>query len=140
MQRSIWKYTQLLFLALLFACQPSDQPSNVDVNASYSPNEDLGMLFHDVQMAQIFSDSKTFVDSDPLRPAAEIVTEYMEKKDEPGFSLGEFVSANFRKPMPRGADYVPDTTKSFTEILTEKWDYLTRSPDEKSYSSLIPLP
>lgn len=140
MQRSIWKYTQLLFLALLFACQPSDQPSNVDVNASYSPNEDLGMLFHDVQMAQIFSDSKTFVDSDPLRPAGEIVAEYMEKKDQPGFSLGEFVSANFRGPKPRGADYVPDTTKSFTEILTEKWDYLTRSPDEKTYSSLIPLP
>lgn len=128
-------------LFLFVACQQSpDRVAGVDVNQVYRPDEDLGELFHDVQMAGIFPDSKTFVDSDPLRPAADIRADYEEQKGTAGFSLEDFVKKNFRTPQARGADYVPDTAKSFATLLTEKWDYLTRTPDEKSYSSLIPLP
>ncbi len=141
MQRPLLKPLHFFLLVYLFvACQPAVERSAVDVNAQYIPSEDLGILFHDVQMAQVFPDSKTFVDSDPLRPASEIAAEYLEIKSQPDFSLEAFVKANFKKPEPKGAGYVLDTTKSFSEVLTEKWDYLTRSPDERSYGSLIPLP
>lgn len=140
MKRYLFQPAYALFFSLLIACQPSAETADVNVNDIYRPDEDLGQLFHDVQMAQVFPDSKTFVDSDPLRPAAVIVEEYVERKDEAGFDLEAFVKANFRKPEPKGAGYEPDTTKAFGDILTEKWDYLTRSPDERTYSSLIPLP
>lgn len=136
---------RLLFIIasswLLVRCQSSKESiSAVDVHALYQPHEDLEELFHDVQMARIFPDSKTFVDCDPLRPASEILVSYREQKDAEGFDLSAFVDKNFRTPEAKGADYTPDTTQSFYAILTEKWDYLTRTPDEQEYGTLIPLP
>lgn len=132
----------ILLPLVLAGCQAPQEnaSSGVDATALYQPQDDLGELFHDVQMARIFPDSKTFVDCDPLRPASEIVADYQEQKNREDFDLAAFVEKNFRKPEPKGAGYTPDTTKTFYNILTEKWDYLTRTPDEQEYGTLIPLP
>jgi len=125
----------------LGGCQSAKETQPItDSTGAYYPHEDLGQLFHDVQTGGVFPDSKTFVDSDPLSPASEIAAKYLLEKDKPGFVLATFVADNFKKPEPKGANYKPDSTLAFNDILTAKWDYLTRSPDEALYGSLIPLP
>lgn len=53
----------LLFLFIGFAaCTQNQETGNDDY---YLPWEELGELFHDVQMEGIFPDSKTFVDYTP---------------------------------------------------------------------------
>lgn len=140
MRRIMQTISVLGFFFLFFACQPTEDAVSDSPTGLYRPDKDLGPLFHDVQMAAVFPDSKTFADCDPLQPAEEIAADYQREKDKPGFDLTAFVSRHFRVPAPRGGDYVPDTSKPLELILNEKWDYLTRSPDEQHYGSLIPLP
>ena len=110
-------------------------------NALYDPPRDLGPLFHDVQMAGVLPDSKTFVDARPLLPPAQIVARYAAAKDSAGFSLAAFVQRNFELPRPVGGDVGRDTTQSMEEHIRALWPVLTRHPDSPDpRSSLIPLP
>ena len=61
--------------------------------AIYDASRDLGPLFHDVQMARVFPDSKTFVDSRPRSAPEEIAALYLSERAKPGFDLKAFVSA-----------------------------------------------
>lgn len=143
MVRSTWfvlSVGSLWLSLLLFSCQEKKEVPGLASADRYRPEKDLGILFHDVQMAAIFPDSKTFADCDPLESAEAIAAAYLREKEKTGFDLYAFVQAHFRIPAPRGGDYVPDTSKSLELILNEKWDYLTRSPDEQHAGSLIPLP
>lgn len=78
-------------LALAVAgCQrsaPSAAPSAAPA-VRYHPAHDLGPLFHDVQMAALFADSKTFVDARALQPPPEIAERCAAEKGRAGFSLG----------------------------------------------------
>ena len=110
-------------------------------DALYDPARDLGPLFHDVQMAAVFPDSKTFVDARPLSAPAEIVARYAAAKDGSGFDLKRFVAENFEAPKLAGAEFTTDTTRTMEEHIRELWPVLTRhadAPDPRS--SLIPLP
>ena len=58
--------------ASALACAPTSQPGatlqherSTDIERLYEPSRDLGQLFHDVQMARIYPDRKTFVDARP---------------------------------------------------------------------------
>src|SRR5690606_7655155 len=64
----------------------------------YDPAADLGALFHDVQLARVFDDSKTFVDARPLEAPAEIAARYLDARDDVGFDLERFVERNFALP------------------------------------------
>jgi alpha,alpha-trehalase len=111
------------------------------VDALYDPSRDLGPLFHDVQMAAVFPDSKTFVDARPLSDPAEIVSRYNAAKNSAGFDLKAFVAQNFEAPKLAGAEFTTDTTRTMEEHIRELWPVLTRhadAPDPRS--SLIPLP
>ena len=73
--------------ASALACAPASQPGapsqqerSRDVERLYEPSRDLGQLFHDVQMARIYPDGKTFVDARPLMDPAEIVKSYNASK------------------------------------------------------------
>ena len=46
----------------------------------YNPARDLGPLFHDVQMARVFDDSKTFVDATPRAAPADIAARYLASR------------------------------------------------------------
>ena len=107
----------------------------------YLPPRDLGALFHDVQTARLFPDSKTFVDARPLRAPAEIVALYAAERGAAGFSLRAFVDRHFEPPRPAGGDFHTDTTRTMEEHIRALWPALTRAADRPDpRSSLLPLP
>jgi alpha,alpha-trehalase len=126
------------------AVAPPDAPVAAAARAAdslYDPSRDLGPLFHDVQMAAVFPDSKTFVDARPLAAPAAIVERYAAEKGSPGFDLKAFVARNFEAPRPAGGEFVTDTTRTMEEHIRELWPVLTRHADAPDpHSSLIPLP
>lgn len=134
-------------LSLAVACGHATTPANAPVVASpstaglYDPAHDLGALFADAQLAGIFPDSKTFVDSRPRRPAAQIAADYANQKGNAGFSIKAFVDSNFE--MPKAAGAVNSTERAATVELHVKslWPALTREADVADpQSSLVPLP
>ena len=106
----------------------------------YKPWEDLGELFHDVQVSGMFLDSKTFVDCTPKRDPNSILMDYRVLKEGEDFSLNDFVSENFDLPEEPPAIEV-DVTKPMVKHLSVHWSSLTRSSQEPpEYSTIIPLP
>src|SRR5215218_8081207 len=109
--------------------------------AGYDPARALGQLFHDVQTARVFPDSKTFVDSRPRRDPAEVAEAYAREKGAPGFSLDAFVRANFDLPGAAGGNVRSDTAQSMEAHIRALWPALTRAADRPDpRSSHIPLP
>jgi alpha,alpha-trehalase len=100
---------------------------------------DLPFLFNDVQLQKVFPDGKTFVDCLPKDTPEVINAKYLQQKDKPGFSLKDFVLANFVLPVPHSSNYNSDTSKTVAENINILWDVLTRKPDREG-GSLIPLP
>ena len=131
----------LLALALT-ACAPRATPSASIVPANvYDPPRDLGALFHDVQMARVFPDSKTFVDAVPRQAPAEIVRIYNAEKTRQDFSLATFVRDHFVAPAPVGVAFKTDTTRSMEDHIRDLWPVLTRPADSaRTRSTLLPLP
>jgi alpha,alpha-trehalase len=109
--------------------------------ALYDPSRDLGPLFHDVQTAGVFEDSKTFVDARPLLPPAEAAARYAAARGSAGGSLRAFVERHFELPQAVGAGFRADTSRSMEAHVRALWPVLTRQPDAPDpRSSLIPLP
>jgi alpha,alpha-trehalase len=107
----------------------------------YDASRDLGQLFHDVQMARVFPDSKTFVDARPRSEPAEIVARYASERTRPGFDLAAFVHQHFEAPRPAAEGARSDTTQSMEAHIRGLWPSLTRRADSADpRSSLIPLP
>lgn len=110
----------------------------------YDPAHDLGPLFPDVQLAEVFPDSKTFPDAVPRAAPSTIVTAYDSARGAPGFGLRAFVARWFDPPQAAGEGYRSDTTASMEAHIQTLWTVLTRTPaartDSVTRSSLIPLP
>lgn len=120
---------------LFFSCSRSAQRAD----KYYEPWKSLGGLYQDVEMGEIFTDSKTFADCVPKRDPAEIAAAYEKEKTLPEFDLTKFVAENFQIPEVPTATY--ESKGTFREHLTTHWDYLTRQRgDSLLYSTLIPLP
>lgn len=135
----------LAMLVLLVGCQSAPAPPSATVAvapaALYEPSRDLGPLFHDVQMARVFPDGKTFVDARPRRDPSEIVRQYEARRSAPGFDLKAFVAEHFEAPAPIGGDYRSDSSRTMEEHIRALWPVLTRPADRPdARSSLIPLP
>src|SRR4051812_34176992 len=70
-------------LSLGVACRsttPPAAPSAAPQTAVYEPSRALNGLFHDVQLAGVFPDSKTFVDARPLEAPAQITAAYAAER------------------------------------------------------------
>lgn len=107
----------------------------------YDPAADLGALFHDVQLARVFDDSKTFVDARPLEAPAVIAARYLDARDDAGFDLARFVERNFAAPAAPNGAYTTDSTRSMEQHIRALWPVLTRAADSThAYGTLIPLP
>ncbi|MGQ0646430.1 MAG: alpha,alpha-trehalase TreA [Gemmatimonadaceae bacterium] len=136
----------LLMTIVLGACEAPSRDraagGTTTVPASgYDPSHALGPLFHDVQMAALFPDSKTFADARPVRPPEEIGARYAAARDSAGFVLWSFVDANFVLPGAAGEGYRGDSTHTMEQHIRALWPVLTRPPDTADpHSSLIPLP
>ncbi len=125
-------------VGLFGACQSGEVDRAV---ARYDPSRDLGPLFHNVQMARLFSDSKTFVDARPLMATDEIRALYTDARAVSGFDLTTFVQQHFELPQPFGASFRSDISRSMEAHVRALWPGLVRSPDATDESSsLIPLP
>ncbi len=99
------------------------------MNPQASPDELYGPLFHDVQMSDLFADSKTFVDAVSRQEPAQIVVWYEAQKNEAGFDLGAFVEAHFDLPEAPANDFVTDPTLTTVEHIHRLWPHLTRPGD-----------
>ncbi|MEO8853801.1 MAG: alpha,alpha-trehalase TreF [Ginsengibacter sp.] len=99
----------------------------------------LGELFKRVQMENIFSDNKTFVDCTPNSPLSSIQHRYEVEKNKPGFNLVDFVNENFTEPKAISSGFKTVEGTSINEHIGKLWDVLTRNPEE-SNNSLISLP
>ncbi|GAB3555597.1 alpha,alpha-trehalase TreF [Spirosoma fluminis] len=113
----------------------------VDYTPIQSPDELFGELFQDVQLGNVFPDSKTFVDCIPKLAPADIVALYNSEKTKPDFSLKAFVDKYFMLPSQPAGDYVSDTTVSTQAHINGLWDQLTRPADPHvAGSSRLSLP
>ena len=101
--------------------------------------EILGELYTDVQMQQVFADSKYFVDCLPIGPPAAITNAYLDEKGKPGFNLKHFVATHFTWPPEIVTGYTSGN-KPIVQHLQDLWNVLTRQPSENAEGTLIPLP
>ncbi|MEO8620405.1 MAG: alpha,alpha-trehalase TreF [bacterium] len=133
----------LAAFAVTTGCHPSTPTAGAPVIAStlYDPAHDLGPLFHDVQLARVFPDSKTFVDAKARSSPSDIAARYTAAKATPGFDLRVFVEQNFEAPRAAGEGVRSDTSQSMESHIASLWPALTRPADPVDpRSSLIPLP
>ncbi|MEP6750805.1 MAG: alpha,alpha-trehalase TreA [Bacteroidota bacterium] len=108
-----------------------------------TPDKIYGKFFHDVQMARIFPDSKTFVDCTPKKSPAEIVATYHKLTSNPAirFSIKLFTDENFTLPVTPQLNYITKE-KDIVAHIKNLWSVLKRNPDSAVVegSSLLPLP
>ena len=115
--------------------------ARVAPSALYDPARDLGPLFHDIQLARVYPDSKTLVDAKPLGAPSDIVARYAAVKGSSGFDIKAFTAQNFEAPRAAGEGVRTDTLMSMEEHIRALWPSLTRPADAAdARSSLVPLP
>ena len=137
-QHDLARFGVAAALVLAIACRAVSPLAPADL---YDPARDLGPLFHDVQLARVYPDSKTFVDSRPRSAPSEISARYTAAKTARGFDLRAFVEQNFEAPRAAGEGARSDTSQSMEEHIRALWPALTRPADPVDpRSSLIPLP
>ncbi|MFM0339679.1 alpha,alpha-trehalase TreF [Paraburkholderia fungorum] len=119
-----------------------EPPSQASPVVPVPPSEQYATLYRDVELAHLFPDSKTFADMVPLSPPAQIATAYDAAKQQPGFSLGDFVKRNFILPTRTARQYVSDPNQNVVGHIDTLWNVLRREPDAtpSPWSSLLPLP
>jgi alpha,alpha-trehalase len=104
------------------------------------PSQIYGELFQRVQTERLFPDSKTFADAIAKVESAEILRRYQAAKDQPGFSLRDFVNENFVIPAPAGGDFRTTPREEIRAHVDRLWAALTREPRESTgESSLLPM-
>ncbi len=149
-------YQYLFLLLFITACIPEAKDgSNAKYDSYYQPWYSLEELFHDVQLAGVYPDSKTFVDCTPKRNPTEILSDYRIQKVKEGFDLKSFVLDNFNDPAdPTSGEQAKikiDTSicvgcsdpgdKVIGQHLNFLWNHLTRQASEKEgETTLISLP
>jgi len=126
-------------------------PQPASATAPRPPSDLYGQLYRDVELAQVFADSKTFADMLPKEPPAQIVAAYADfQKQNANVSdpaarkaaLTQFVNRYFSPPTHAQDNYVSDPNQDVVAHIDTLWNVLLRKPDTKMnpYSSLLPLP
>ena len=148
----------LLVLAFIAGCQPTPTTpdSRLPAPESQIPNPDsrphgseryatpaelYGELFVRVQLGEVYSDSKTFVDALPVRAPGEIMQEYEGVKARPDFDLRSFATSRFVAQQSDAATYRTIPGQDVREHIDRLWSVLERKPDDqRPYSSRLALP
>ena len=106
-----------------------------------TPADRYQELFVAVQMNEIFSDSKTFVDCVPRHDPEHILREYRAHCAREDFNLRQFVLDNFTAEEAPPDCFVANRELSLAEHIDRLWDVLTRRPRKHpKRSSLLALP
>ncbi len=127
---------RLLIYIVLFLVSACHKPEPINWQQIFASS-----LFHDVQMAAIFPDSKTFPDCTPRTSWDEIISLYEKEKNKPDFDLKTFVGSHFILPDRPESNFISDTTVTLEEHIKNLWPRLTRPADEARHQSTrIALP
>jgi alpha,alpha-trehalase len=127
------------------------QSASTTASQPRPPSDLYGQLYRDVELAQVFADSKTFADMLPNEPPARIVAAYgdFQKQNanvtDPAArktALMQFVNRYFSPPPHAQDTYVSDPNQDVIAHIDTLWNVLLRKPDSNAnpYSSLLPLP
>jgi alpha,alpha-trehalase len=112
-----------------------------DASAGYDAARDLGPLFHDLQLARVFQDSKTLVDARPLDAPPALLARYVAEQKTPGFSLAQFAERWFAPPPAAPTVQGSAGSATMEQHIEDLWPMLTRAADKADpRSTLIPLP
>ncbi len=130
-------FSTLLLTACRQAAPTTGQP---ETKTHLSPEERYGELFVDVQMGELFPDSKTFVDCTPKASTDDILAAYAHQKLQPEFDLRAFVEEQFILPKQYASGFESDTSRTAAEHINVLWDVLTRKADDASTGTLLTLP
>ncbi len=104
---------------------------------------ELGELFHETQLHNVFPDGKTFPDCIPLKNLDHIREQYEAEKNTTGFDLKTFVLQYFQPPQETAAAYESDAHLAVEKHIENLWTVLQRKTtgDESlPGDSLIRLP
>ncbi|MBB4153447.1 alpha,alpha-trehalase [Sphingomonas jinjuensis] len=106
-----------------------------------SPAQRFGRFYHDVEMARLYPDSKTFADAQPRRPDAAILAAYQACAcADDKAKLKAFVEANFQLPVTPAAP-PPARQLPLAQHIDALWPQLTRTlPTVPAGSSALTLP
>ena len=128
--------------ATLAAAPMSARGQAVGPDYPTPPSIEYGTLYSAVQLAPVFTDSKTFPDLVPSNTPQAIVTAFQSMQTQPGFDLALFVAANFDGPIPAGPDVQPARPgTTLLAYVSSLWSVLTQTTRTvPAYSTLLPLP
>ena len=136
--KSFAAFLILLLIVFTQSCKEQTcQPLNEEL---YYPSQELGELFHDVQMSNIFVDGKTFVDYIPKCSPESIRKIYNQQKNQSDFNLEEFIAEYFNTYPKPDEKIIDHKNISMEDYLNLQWDNLTRYPDTTYLGSFLPIP
>lgn len=120
----------------------AESPASAQTESDRSPSELYGDLFVEVQMRQLFSDSKTFADAIARRAPSSIMDRYQVERGQRTFDLRRFVQEEFELPKRPDSDFQTAPGVPLRDHIRALWPILTRPRDHLSAlpSSRIPLP
>ncbi|MCF1192867.1 alpha,alpha-trehalase TreF [Mangrovimonas sp. AS39] len=138
------KYLIWIPIFLFLSCKEEPKSSKKATSPSTElvfPEQQLGDLFVEIQLAEIFPDSKTFVDATALDSYDAILKDYQQKRTNGNLDLESFVHRYFEVPKVNDLHFKTDTTNSASEHIERLWPVLTKVKDSVGLrNSLIPLP
>ena len=106
-----------------------------------TPADVYGELFEQVQLEAVFPDSKAFVDALPKRAPEQILEEYRQQRQQPGFDLKKFVGERFEAPPNVAADFRTVAGQDVRQHIDALWKVLERNPeDQRPHTSRLSLP
>ncbi len=122
----------------LLAVAPVHAVAPAASSTAATPHELYGELFIAVQMGRVFGDGKSFVDARPRVAPAQIRARFEAERRLPGFSLADFVHAQFVLP---GHDTPVGPRLGIREHIRALWPLLVREHRQaQDGDSLLPLP
>jgi len=126
--KPIW-LLQITLLCSLFAVAQPNTPAKL-----------YPELFKAVQMQQVYTDGKTFVDASPLKSSAVINQLYSLSKDKVGFNLKDFTHTCFKVPAQNSIVYRSNIAAGIRAHIDTLWTVLQHVADTVKGTTLIPLP
>ncbi len=105
-----------------------------------SPAQLYPGLFEQVQMQQVYTDGKTFVDAKPKAAPENIMNVYRTEHTKPGFNLKNFAHRYFDVPAASSTGYRSNVAAGARKHIDTLWRVLQHVADTVKGTSLLPLP
>ncbi|WP_053992383.1 alpha,alpha-trehalase TreF [Mangrovimonas sp. TPBH4] len=130
---------------LLWSCKEEATsivlPSEAQKVSYQPPSALLKDLFVEVQLSDVFGDSKTFVDCTAELPYDSILGIYHREKTLHNFRLDNYVNRYFIRPEVQQRSFGYDSLRTAKEHIEALWSFLSQTADTThKMNSLIPLP